>query len=226
MTAAQRESLEAHWPRFGIEPADAPLVFETIFGRQAPVRLEIGFGAGEALLAMAEARPDADFLGIEVYRPGVGRLLGQLYDRDIRNVRVICHDAIEVLTRMIPVASLEEILLFFPDPWPKKRHHKRRLVNPSFASLVAGRLRPGGRFRMATDWEDYARQAVAVLDAEPLLENLTGPGRFSARPPERAPTRFGRRGERLGLQIRDLAYKRIGGRREPEGARGLGVKKG
>lgn len=209
MTEGQRRALEQHWERYGLEPAAQALDLDALFGRVAPRRLEIGFGMGESLLAMAAADPRTDFLGIEVYRPGVGHLLRELQARDAGNVRVISADAVEVLTNMIPPAALDAVYLFFPDPWPKKRHHKRRLMNPGFAALAAGRLKPGGVLHMATDWEDYARQALAVLEGVPGLRNTAGAGAFSPRPEWRTATRFERRGERLGHGVWDLIFEKV-----------------
>ena len=170
---------------------------------------EIGFGNGDNLLALAASRPAEDFLGIEVHRPGVGRLLLQLEERGIGNVRVLCHDAVEVLERDLGGRCLDEILVLFPDPWPKKRHHKRRLIQAPFVALLAERLRAGGALRLATDWEPYAAQMLAALSAEPRLRNVAAQSGFVPRPAERAPTRFERRGERLGHQVWDLEFRRL-----------------
>ena len=208
MTEGQRRALEQHWERYGVEQGRDPLDLDALFGRSAPRRLEIGFGMGESLLSMAGAVPGIDFLGIEVYRPGVGHLLRELQTRDMDNVRVISADAVEVLTDMIPPAALEAIYLFFPDPWPKKRHHKRRLMNPAFASPAASRLKPGGVLHMATDWEDYAQQALEVLEGISVLRNTAGPRQFAPRPEWRTATRFERRGERLGHGVWDLIFEK------------------
>jgi tRNA (guanine-N7-)-methyltransferase len=209
MTEGQRRALELHWQRYGVEQSRETLDLDALFGRSAPRRLEIGFGMGESLLAMASAAPETDFLGIEVYRPGVGHLLRELEVRGIGNVRVISADAVEVLKEMIPPAALEAIYVFFPDPWPKKRHHKRRLMNSTFASLAASRLAPGGVLHMATDWEDYALQALEVLKGVSDLRNTAGPGQFAPRPEWRTATRFERRGERLGHGVWDLIFEKI-----------------
>jgi len=179
-----------------------------VFGRDAPRVLEIGFGNGENLIALAAAHPERDFLGIEVHRPGVGRILLALEARALTNVRVICHDAVEVLEQQIAPQWLQEILILFPDPWPKKRHHKRRLIQRPFAELLAGRLTRGGLLRLATDWQPYALEMLAALAAVAGLHNLAADGAFIARPPERAPTRFERRGERLGHAVWDLGFRR------------------
>jgi len=208
VTAAQQRALAELWPKYGLDFVARPLEPGTVFVRAAPLTLEIGFGNGENLLTLAAAHPERDFLGVEVHRPGVGRLLLGLEAQAIGNVRVICHDAVEVLEEQIAPGSLAEILILFPDPWPKKRHHKRRLIQPPFAELLASRLTPGGLLRLATDFEPYALQMLEVLSAVAALENLAAERAFSARPPERAPTRFERRGERLGHAVWDLAFRR------------------
>ena len=207
ITPAQERALAELWPRFGIELQPSALDARAIFGREAPRTLEIGFGNGENLLTLAAAHPERDFLGIEVHRPGVGRLLLALKARELTNVRIVCHDAVEVLAQQIPLRWLEEILVLFPDPWPKKRHHKRRLIQRPFAQLLANRLVPGGRLRVATDWEPYALEILETLRSLPELRNEASGGAFVARPAERAPTRFERRGERLGHEVWDLAFR-------------------
>jgi tRNA (guanine-N7-)-methyltransferase len=208
ITTAQERALEELWPKYGIELGVAPLDLEALFGRSGARIAEIGFGNGEHLLALAASRPADDFLGIEVHRPGVGRLLLQLEERGLDNVRVICHDAVEVLERHLQGPCLDEILILFPDPWPKKRHHKRRLIQPPFVHLLAARLRPGGALRLATDWEPYAAQMLAALAAEPGLRNVAADAGFIPRPPERPATRFERRGEGLGHRVWDLEFRR------------------
>ncbi|HWP94926.1 MAG TPA: tRNA (guanosine(46)-N7)-methyltransferase TrmB [Gammaproteobacteria bacterium] len=206
LTAAQARALETLLPRYGLAFGPQVLDFEAVFGRRAPRLLEIGFGDGAALVAHAQSHPDWDHLGIEVHRPGIGRLLRELEARGLGNVRVICHDASEVLETQIPDASLDKVLLYFPDPWPKKRHHKRRLVQPPFAALVARKLVPGGVWQLATDWEDYAQQMLEVLGACPTLRNAAPDSGFAPRPAERPPTRFERRGEKLGHGVWDLLF--------------------
>jgi tRNA (guanine-N7-)-methyltransferase len=208
ITPAQQRALVELWPRFGIEFGAQPLEAHAVFGRDAPRTLEIGFGNGENLIALAAAQPGRDFLGVEVHRPGVGRLLLALAERALMNVRVICHDAVEVLERQIAPQWFDEILVLFPDPWPKKRHHKRRLIQPPFAELLASRLTHGGLLRIATDWQPYALEMLETLSAVSDLGNLAADGAFVARPPERAPTRFERRGESLGHAVWDLAFRR------------------
>ncbi len=207
ITPAQERALATLWPKYGIEP-HGTLDLDALFGRSAPRTAEIGFGNGENLLALAEAHPERDFLGIEVHRPGVGRVLLGAEQRGLTNVRVICLDAVEVLARHLPAGCLDEILVLFPDPWPKKRHHKRRLIQPAFVSLLAGCLKSGGIVHLATDWSAYAEEMLATLNAETRLRNLSPQGACVARPPERAATRFERRGERLGHPVWDLAFER------------------
>jgi len=205
-TPAQRRALEELFAHYGIEFRDAPLSPVEIFGRKAPLVLEIGSGMGETTAAIAAAQPGTDFIAVEVHSPGVGSLLRKIEALELRNLRVVRHDAVEVLSHMIADGALAGIHLFFPDPWPKKRHHKRRLVQPGFVALAARKLAPGGILHAATDWPDYAEQMLAVLSAEPLLEN-TAPG-FAPRPALRPPTKFERRGLELGHPVHDLLFRR------------------
>jgi len=205
-TPAQRRALEELFARYGIEFRDAPLSPVEIFGRKAPLVLEIGSGMGETTAAIAAAQPGTDFIAVEVHSPGVGSLLRKIEALELRNLRVVRHDAVEVLSHMIADGALAGIHLFFPDPWPKKRHHKRRLVQAGFAALAARKLAPGGTLHAVTDWADYAQQMLAVLSAEPLLEN-TAPG-FAPRPAHRPPTKFERRGLELGHPVHDLLFRR------------------
>ncbi len=208
ITVAQQRALDELWPRFGVEFAPAPLDLEKLFGRAAPRTLEIGFGNGDHLLALARAHPERDFLGVEVHRAGLGRLMLGLAQSGSSNVRLICHDAVEVLQAQLPEASLDEILILFPDPWPKKRHHKRRLIQGPFVALAAQILKPEGVLRLATDWEPYAQQMLETLSACPALSNLSPGGSYAPRPDSRSPTRFERRGTRLGHGVWDLAFAR------------------
>ncbi|HWG10263.1 MAG TPA: tRNA (guanosine(46)-N7)-methyltransferase TrmB [Rhodanobacteraceae bacterium] len=208
ITPAQQRAFELHWPRFGIDRPDEPRDLDALFGRAAPHVLEIGFGNGEALAWASETDPLRDYLGIEVHRPGVGRLMNALAARDARNVRVWNHDAVEVLERAIPAESLDEVRIWFPDPWHKKRHHKRRLIQPGFAQLLATRVRPGGLLHLATDWADYAAQMREVLDAGPAWRNRGGDDGYAQRPPWRIATRFEQRGRKLGHGVWDLLYDR------------------
>ncbi|MDX1251591.1 MAG: tRNA (guanosine(46)-N7)-methyltransferase TrmB [Gammaproteobacteria bacterium] len=209
MTDAQRHALEALWEKYGVTAGAGRLDLDALFGRTAPRHLEIGFGMGDALCAMAQAYPEHDYLGIEVHRPGVGSFMQKARALELSNVRMICADAVEVLGQMIPDGALDAVYLFFPDPWPKRRHHKRRILTPAFAALVARKLKPGGRFHMATDWEDYARQMMEVMSAMPGFTNAAGSGQFSPRPEYRPLTKFERRGQRLGHGIWDLVFARL-----------------
>jgi tRNA (guanine-N7-)-methyltransferase len=209
MTPAQRRALEEFWPRYGVPSGEHALDFAALFGRRTEPVLEIGFGNGDALLAMAGAHPERDFLGIEVHRPGVGRLLMGLAGGGLANVRVMCDDAKQVLERQIPDASLSAVHLYFPDPWPKSRHHKRRLVQAGFVELVRRRLALGGLFHLATDWEHYADHMMEVMTAAPGFENTAGSKQYAPRPGHRPLTRFERRGQRLGHGVWDLIFRRV-----------------
>ena len=203
---AQQKAYAELLPRFGVPYAAAPLDFRTLFGRDAPVVVEVGFGMGETTARIAQENPGVDYLGIEVHAPGVGSLLRQVEALGLANVRVVSHDAVEVLRDMVPPASLAGVHVFFPDPWPKKRHHKRRLVQPAFAALAASRLKPGGSIHVATDWEEYAQQVLEVLAATPGLVN-TAQG-FAPRPATRPETKFERRGLKLGHGVWDVVFRR------------------
>jgi len=208
MTVAQERAWRDLWPIYGVgRESDEALDLDALFGRTARRTLEIGFGNGESLLALAAAHPEQDFLGIEVHRPGVGHLMLRAESLGLTNVRAACRDAIEVLERRVPDASLDEVLLYFPDPWPKKRHHKRRIVQAPFVELVARKLKSGGRFRLATDWQHYAEQMLDVVGACPLLENEFAAG-FAPRPDSRPLTRFESRGQRLGHGVWDLCFRK------------------
>jgi tRNA (guanine-N7-)-methyltransferase len=207
-TAGQERALSQLWPKYGVEYSPAWLDLQALFGRAAPHMLEIGFGAGEALLEFATAHPEMDCIGIEVHRPGVGRLLLGAEAATLRNLRVICHDAVEVLQHQLAPASIELAHIFFPDPWPKKRHHKRRLIQAPFVELLAQTIAPGGTLRLATDWEQYAQQMRDVIDASSKFVNVAADAGFVARSAERALTRFERRGQRLGHGVWDLEYRR------------------
>lgn len=196
-------------PRFGIAYSPQQLDLPAIFGRQAPLILEIGFGMGETTASIAAAHPQNDYLGIEVHTPGVGALCKRLVEQALTNVRIIQHDAVEVVRDMLPENGLDGIHIFFPDPWPKKRHHKRRLIQPPFMKLLATRLKPGGYVHCATDWQEYAEHMLHVLAAEPLLTNShTG---FAPRPDYRPLTKFENRGLRLGHGVWDLIFSRKNG---------------
>jgi tRNA (guanine-N7-)-methyltransferase len=211
MTDGQQRALTQLWPQFGLDYAAAPCDLATLFGRVAPRVVEIGFGNGDNLIHMASTRPDVDFLGIEVHRPGVGRVLLDIERLGLRNVRVSNHDAVEVMGGQLAESSLDEVLVLFPDPWHKKRHHKRRLLNAAFVALLASRLKSAGVLRAATDWEPYAGAILEVLSGCALLENTAERGGYVPRPESRQPTRFERRGERLGHGVWDLAFRRRAG---------------
>ena len=207
LTEAQARAHAMLMPRYGISYAREPLDLALVFGRAAPKILEIGFGMGETTAEIAAAHPENDYLGVEVHTPGVGSLLNRVAALGLANVRVIQHDAVEVLEHMVAPESLDGVHLFFPDPWPKKRHHKRRLIQAPFARLLAVRLRPGGYVHAATDWEGYATWILEVLSAEPLLAN-TAAG-FAPRPDYRPLTKFERRGVALGHAVRDIIFRRM-----------------
>lgn len=202
----QRRALDELGSRFVLPFGDEPLDFRSVFGRAAPTVLEIGFGMGNATASIAAAQPQTNFIGVEVHEAGVGALLKRIGELDLSNIRIVQHDAVEVLTQMIAPASLAGVQLFFPDPWPKKRHHKRRLIQPAFTSLLAVRLSPGGCLHCATDWQPYAEQMLEVLSAEPLLGN-TADG-FAPRPAYRPMTKFEQRGRALGYGVWDLLFRR------------------
>jgi len=206
LSDAQRQAHERLLPRFGVPPAEGPIDFGALFGRRAPVVLEIGFGMGHTTAAIAAAHPATDFLGIEVYTPGVGSLLRHVEDDALTNVRIIQTDAVEVLKQRIAQASLAGVHIYFPDPWPKLRHHKRRLIQPPFIAHLATRISPGGYLHCATDWEPYAQQMLEVLSAEPLLVNQADG--FAPRPEWRPLTKFEQRGLRLGHGVFDLMFRR------------------
>jgi len=208
MTSGQARALDDLWPRYGVEYSPAPLDLDALFGRRAPRTLEIGFGNGEHLASLAVANRERDYFGVEVHRPGVGHLFMLAASNDLTNVRASAHDAVEVLRDQIAPAALDEVLVLFPDPWHKKRHHKRRLIQPPFIELVATRLAPGGVLRLATDWEEYALQMLEVMRGNPRFTNLSPGGDWMPRPEERAPTRFEKRGARLGHGVWDLAFRR------------------
>lgn len=205
ITPAQTRALRELWPRYGVDPTALDL--GAMFQRRAPLTLDIGFGDGEALALHAQQQPERNFLGVEVHRPGVGSLLRRLAAADIDNVRVLVADANEVL-QALPDGALAGVQLYFPDPWPKKRHHKRRLLQAPFVALIARKLQPHGVLHVATDWDDYVRHALSVCDACPDLENLAGPGRCVPRPAARPFSKFERRAIAAGRSISDLQYRK------------------
>ncbi len=207
-TPAQQRAFEELWPRFGLDYRGTPRDFDEVFGRSAPRVMEIGFGNGDALRFAATQDPARDYIGIEVHAPGVGRLLNAMDAEAATNVRLYHHDAVEVLTHEVADGSLDEVRIYFPDPWHKKRHNKRRLLQPDFAALVTAKLRAGGRLHAATDWHDYALQMWEVLDATYGLVNRAGRGGHVPRPPWRPQTHFETRGQKLGHGVLDLVYDR------------------
>lgn len=209
LSQGQQNAIDALWPTFGLELQDQLIDLTTVFGREAPTIVEIGFGMGTSLAAMAEANPDKNYIGIEVHRPGIGALLKLVGEKKLTNVRVFNDDAIEVLARCIPKASLAGLYLFFPDPWHKKRHNKRRILQAEFAQTVADHLKQGGHFHMATDWEHYAQQMMEVMSEAPNYRNTAGDQAYTPRPDYRPLTKFEQRGHRLGHGVWDLIFERI-----------------
>ncbi|AVP98674.1 tRNA (guanosine(46)-N7)-methyltransferase TrmB [Ahniella affigens] len=207
-TEAQKRAFDLNWPRFGIEYHGQPRDLQALFPAQQPLILEIGFGNGQALIASAAADPARNHIGAEVHRPGVGRALNAAADLNLQNLRVYAHDAVEVLRHEIADGALNEVRLWFPDPWHKKRHNKRRIVQPPFVALIASKLAPGGLFHLATDWMPYAEHMLDVLEASPEFVNERGPRGIAERPSWRIETHFERRGLKLGHEVADLLYRR------------------
>ncbi len=208
MSQRQRNAVEQHWSEYGVDWKPQPIDLDACFGRSAPVVLEIGFGMGASLAAMAKAAPEKNFLGIEVHKPGIGALLALSFEQDIHNIRVINHDAVDVLQSALLDKSLDRIQIYFPDPWHKSRHHKRRLIQPGFVQLLRSKLKLGGILHMATDWENYAEQMLEVVDHAEGYVNCAGKGHYSPRPEYRPFTKFEKRGERLGHGVWDLLYQK------------------
>jgi len=209
LTKGQERALQELWPVMGVEYRDEMLDLNQLFGRHAPRILEIGFGMGKSLVEMAAAAPEKNFIGIEVHRPGVGACLSSAQDAGITNLRLFCHDAVEVLGQMIPDQSIDTLQLFFPDPWHKARHHKRRIVQPAFVQMLRPKLKIGGVFHMATDWENYAEHMLEVMSAAEGYENTSATGNWVSRPDWRPLTKFEQRGHRLGHGVWDLIFKRV-----------------
>ncbi|MGB0732275.1 MAG: tRNA (guanosine(46)-N7)-methyltransferase TrmB [Pontibacterium sp.] len=209
MTEGQQRGLEDAWPHYGLELGDGAINPAETFGREAPVVLEIGFGMGDSLFAMAQTQPEKNYIGVEVHRPGVGRLLNNAYLAKLDNLKVYCDDAVEVLAQCIPDGSLDTVQLFFPDPWHKKKHHKRRIVQPAFAQSLRAKLKVGGVFHMATDWENYAEHMMEVMSAAEGFTNTEGEGVYAPQPEWRPDTKFQKRGERLGHGVWDLMFERV-----------------
>ncbi len=208
MTNSQKNAIAENWSCYGLDVTGDTLDMEDVFQRRAPTFLEIGFGMGGNLVAMAEASPENNYIGIEVHRPGVGRLLMDAREKKLTNLKVFNHDAVEVLKQVIADESLDGVFLFFPDPWPKAKHHKRRIVQPEFAALVARKLKPGGFFHMATDWADYAESMLTVMNAMTMYVNRAADGGAVDKPSYRPQTKFEQRGRRLGHGIWDLIFER------------------
>ncbi len=208
LTDGQRRAFGDHWAFYGLSLADGVPDWQAVFGRQAPLVLEIGFGMGDSLLAMAEAEPDKDFIGIEVHPPGVGRLINSAAGHGVENLRVYMADAVDVIDDCIPENCLSRIQIYFPDPWHKKKHHKRRIVQPAFVDKLHSRLVAGGVLHLATDWQDYAETMLGVMNNARGFTNLAPAGGFAPRPAFRPATKFERRGERLGHGVWDLLWQR------------------
>jgi tRNA (guanine-N7-)-methyltransferase len=208
ITSSQKRALFTLKPRYGVELYKL-LNLEELFARPAEKHLEIGFGMGDALVTMAKTHPEHDYLGVDIYNPGIGHLLLQIEAAQLTNVRVIDANVVDVLQDYLPSHCLDAVYLFFPDPWPKKRHHKRRLVQPDFVTLLAKRMKAGAYLHLATDWEDYAQQMLQVLEAAPEFVNRAPGGGFAPRPPERPLTKFEQRGLRLGHGVWDLLFSVI-----------------
>lgn len=207
MTVGQKRAFDRWWPTYGLSLFDGAIDPIQVFGREAPLVLEIGFGMGASLLAMAEGEPDKDFIGIEVHPPGVGRLINDAGKAGVNNLKVYMADAMDVLEDCIPDASIDRLQLYFPDPWHKKKHHKRRIVQPAFVQALRPKLKPGGLFHMATDWESYAEHMLEVMSAAPGYENTVEA--YAPRPDYRPITKFEQRGERLGHGVWDLVFRRV-----------------
>lgn len=208
LTKGQEKALAEQWPHFGIEYKPERIDFSAISGRaESPKILEIGFGMGETTAKIAQTLPEKDFLGVEVHTPGVGALLKLIEESSIPNIRIIQHDAVDVLNHMLPDASLDGVHIFFPDPWHKKRHHKRRLIQSEFVKLLCAKLKPGGYLHVATDWQEYAEWVLEVLQAEPLLKNTAQ--EYAEKPAYRPLTKFENRGIKLGHGVWDLIFSRI-----------------
>lgn len=206
LTKAQQNALDNYWQDYGLDYSHQLIDYEQVFHNDNDVIIEIGFGNGESLLAQAKAQPEYNFIGIEVHGPGVGHLVHHAQAEGIHNIRVMRHDAVEVLSHQIADNSIRQLQLFFPDPWHKKRHHKRRIIKPEFIKLIHQKLKAGGTFHMATDWQNYAEQMLEQMDAAEGFDNNAGKGNYSATRGFRCETKFERRGLRLGHGVWDLIY--------------------
>jgi tRNA (guanine-N7-)-methyltransferase len=208
LTEGQKRALEELWPVHGLPERDGPLDLAGLFGNRHPVIMEIGFGNGDATWQMAAAHPEENYLAVEVHKPGVGHLLLKLEEHAISNVRIACEDAVELLRERISAESLAGVRIYFPDPWPKKRHHKRRIIQAGFVGLLAEKMQPGGILHLATDWAPYAEHMLEVMRNNQDFENLSPTGRFVPRPAWRPETKYEKRGERLGHGVYDLVFRR------------------
>ena len=208
MTRGQARAWERLWPDYGLSLDDGPIDPDSAFGRRAPLNLEIGFGMGESLAEMAAAAPDQDFIGVEVHQPGCGALMMEIERRSLDNIRIYRADVVDVLASGLPPASLDRVLILFPDPWPKKKHHKRRLIQPDFMRRLHPMIRPGGIVHIATDWEPYAEHILEVMNAAEGYRNLSPDGGSVARPDDRPLTRFEKRGELRGHRVSDMLFER------------------
>tara|TARA_R110000868_G_scaffold345660_1_gene606797 strand:- start:733 stop:1452 length:720 start_codon:yes stop_codon:yes gene_type:complete len=209
LTGGQAKAIEQHWPAMGLKHQNGLLDMAEVFGRVAPIVLEIGFGMGKSLVEMAKNEPDKDFIGIEVHTPGVGACLSDAAEQGVTNLRVYDHDAVAILADCIADNSLARMQLFFPDPWHKKRHHKRRIVQPEFVQKLRNKLALGGVFHMATDWENYAEHMLEVMSQAPGFNNLSSSGDYVPRPEQRPLTKFEQRGHRLGHGVWDLMFEKV-----------------
>lgn len=209
LTPGQQKALDDLWPHFGIDDTHDPINLDSLFGRHAPVVLEIGFGNGASLAEMAQNQPEQNFIGIEVHRPGVGQLLKSIQTLELNNVRVACTDAVELLKHRIPDKSLDRVQIYFPDPWHKKRHHKRRIIQPAFVTMLADKLKHEGHLHLATDWQDYAEQMLIDVSANQRFVNCGNDDGFIERPSYRPITKFEQRGHRLGHGVWDLLFRRV-----------------
>jgi len=209
VTEGQRRALDELWPLFGIEAGTGPIDFFALFGNDHPVIMEIGFGNGEATWRMAQEHPEENYIGVEVHRPGVGRLLLNIEAHELANVRIACEDAVGLLRERVKERSLAGVRIYFPDPWPKKRHHKRRIVQPEFIGLVAKKMRGDGILHLATDWQPYAEQMLEVMKLSAEFENLSVSGGYCPKPDWRPATKYEQRGRRLGHEVFDLVFRRV-----------------
>ncbi len=207
LTDCQRKALDEHWDAFVLPFSGEALPLSSVFPTQSKLIVEIGFGMGDSLLEMARNNPGVNYLGIEVHRPGVGKLLHGIVEHGLTNLRIVCHDATEVLAQGLGPETIDRVQIFFPDPWPKKKHQKRRIVQPAFMELIRTRLKPGGEIHLATDWQHYAEYMMEVLQCAPGLENGLGVDQYWA-DPQRPGTNFERRGKRLGHGVWDLLFRR------------------